>query len=205
MGFLSRYAGTEKVDVTDLGPDDGTEYWVEIRSSLSGDEWDRADALHVKTAANMKVGSKAGKAAREAAARRRAAMANGNGQPEDDGDLTALLSFDTPAYRRALLEAAVVSWNLTDQHGRLLPLKDKEGRAASIRVLPGEVRDRLFELIEANRPKKRSADEDADFPGDLPVGGAPREVESSADSGDLDAGDLVVAHWADAGERAPAV
>ena len=29
---------------------------------------------------------------------------------------------------RALLEAAVVAWNLTDQHGRPLPLKDKEGR-----------------------------------------------------------------------------
>jgi hypothetical protein len=197
MGFMTRYAGTEKVDMTDLGPDDGSKYWVEIRSSLSGDEWDHADALHVKTAANMKMGA-AGKAARQAAAKRRAAMANGNGQIEDDDDLTALLSFDTPAYRRALLEAAVVSWNLTDQHGRLLPLKDKEGRAASIRVLPGEVRDRLFELIEANRPKKRSKEEDADFRDDLPVGGEAGEIGPSADSGDLDAGDLVVAHWADA-------
>jgi hypothetical protein len=195
MGFMSRYAGTERVDVTDLGPDDGTEYWVEIRSSLSGDEWDRADALHVKTAANMKMG--AGKAARQAAAKRRAAMANG-AQPEDDDDLTALLSFDTVAYRRALLEAAIVSWNLTDQHGRPLPLKDKEGRAASIRVLPGEVRDRLFERIEEGRPKKRTKDEDADFPGDVPVGGEAREIGASADPGNLDASDLVVANWADA-------
>lgn len=204
MGFMTRYAGTEKVDVTDLGPDDGTEYWVEIRSSLSGDEWDRADALHVKTAANMRVGSKAGKAARDAAAKRRAAMANGGGPVEDD-DLTALLSFDTPAYRRALLEAAVVSWNLTDQHGRLLPLKDKEGRAASIRVLPGEVRDRLFEQIEAGRPKRRSKEEDADFPDDLPVGGEAPELDASADPGDLDERGLVVAHWADAGESPVAV
>ena len=202
MGFMSRYAGTERVDVTDLGPDDGNDYWVEIRSTLSGDEWDRADALHVKTAANMKMG--AGKAARQAAAKRRAATANG-AQPEDDDDLTALLSFDTVAYRRALLEAAIVSWNLTDQHGRPLPLKDKEGRAASIRVLPGEVRDRLFDLIEARRPKKRTRDEDADFRDEVPVGGAAREIGASADPGDLDASDLVVAHWADAGAGAGAV
>jgi hypothetical protein len=200
MGFMTRYAGTEKVDVTDLGPDDGTEYWVEIRSSLSGDEWDRADALHVKTAANMKIGGKAGRAAREAAAKRRAAMANGDGQSDDD-DLTALLSFDTPAYRSALLLAAIVSWNLTDEFGRELPLKDKDGRAASIRKLPGEVRDRLFELIEAGRPKKRSKEDDADFPDDLPVGGEAGEIGASADPGDLDEGGLVVAHWADAGDR----
>lgn len=196
MGFLSRYAGTERIDVTDLGPDDGSEYWVEIRSSLSGDEWDRADAVHVTTSANLKMNAGKAKAARQAAARRRAAMANGQ-DVEDDEDLTALLSFDTPAYRQTLLEKAIVGWNLTDQYGRPLPLKDKEGRAASIRMLPGEVRDRLFERIEAGRPKKRTPEQDAEFPDDVPVGGAAREIGASADSGDLDAGDLVVAHWAD--------
>lgn len=203
MGFLSRYAGTEKVDVTDLGPDDGTEYWVEIRSTLSGDEWDRANALHVKAAANLTTNS--AKAARQAAAKRRAALAQGRSAEDGEDDLTTMLSFDTPAYRRALLEAAIVSWNLTDQHGRMLPLKDKEGRRASIAVLPGEVRDRLFERIEAGQPVKRSKEEDADFRDDLPVGGQAGEIESSADSGDLDAGDLVVAHWADSREGAPAV
>jgi len=197
MGFMSRYAGTERVDVTDLGPDDGTEYWVEIRSSLSGDVWDRADALHVKAAANLKVS--AAKAARQAAAERRAAMANGHAAGEvDDDDLTTMLSFDTVAYRRALLEAAIVDWNLTDQYGRPLPLKDAEGRAASIAALPGEVRDRLFEKIEEGRPKKRTKDEDADFRDALPVGGEARDLAASADSGDLDAGAHVVAAWADA-------
>lgn len=199
MGFMSRYSGTEKVDVTDLGPDDGNEYWVEIRCALTGDEWDQADAVHVKTAANLKMGSAAAKAARRAAVRKRAAMAGG--QQDEDEDMTALLSFDTPGYRRALLEAAIVAWNLTDQYGRPLPLpvKDKAGRAASIRVLPGEVRDRLFDRVEAGRPKKRTDAEDAEFPDDLPVGGQAREIGVSADPGDLDAGDLVVAHWADAG------
>lgn len=196
MGFMSRYTGTERVDVTDLGPDDGTEYWVEIRLSLSGDEWDRADAVHVRTSANLKMNAGKAKAAREAAARRRAAMAAGQ-EVEDDEDLTALLSFDTPAYRQTLLERAIVDWNLTDQHGRPLPLKDKEGRAASIRVLPGEVRDRLFERIEEGRPKKRSKDEDADFRDEVPVGGEARVLDASVDSGDLDAHDLVEAHWAD--------
>lgn len=202
MGFMSRYAGTERVDVTDLGPDDGTDYWVEIRSTLSGDEWDRADALHVKAAANLTTS--AAKAARQAAAKRRAAMSNGQ-QVEDDNDLTTMLSFDNVAYKRALLEAAVVAWNLTDQHGRPLPLKDKEGRRASIGVLPGEVRDRLFERIEAARPAKRTQGEDADFRDGVPVGGEAREIGASADPGDLDAGDLVVAHWADAGAGAGAV
>jgi len=197
MGFMSRYAGTEKVDVTDLGPDDGTEYWVEIRSALSGDVWDRADALHVKASANLKVS--AAKTAREAAAKRRAALANGQPVEDDGEDLTTLLSFDTVAYKRAVLEAAIVTWNLTDQHGRPLPLKDPEGRAASIRVLPGEVRERLFERIEAGRPKKRTPAEDADFRDEVPFGGEAREVGASADPGDLDAGDLVVATWADAG------
>ncbi len=196
MGFMSRYAGTEKVDVTDLGPDDGIEYWVEIRSSLSGDEWDRADALHVKASANLKVS--AAKAAREAAAKRRAALANGRAVEDEGEDLTTLLSFDTVAYKRAVLEAAIVAWNLTDPFGRPLPLKDADGRAASIRGLPGEVRERLFERIEAGRPKKRTPAEDADFRDDVPVGGEARVLGASADPGDLDAGDLVVATWADA-------
>lgn len=203
MGFLSRYAGTERVDVTDLGPDDGTEYWVEIRSSLSGDEWDRANALHVKAAANLTTNS--AKAARQAAAKRRAAQAQGRAVEDGDDDLTTMLSFDTVAYKRALLEAAITSWNLTDQNGRQLPLKDKEGRRASIAVLPGEVRDRLFEKIEAGQPTKRSKEADADFRDDLPVGGETGEIGVSAYSGDLDAGDLVEAHWADSRESAAAV
>lgn len=197
MGFMSRYAGTERVDVTDLGPDDDVEYWVEIRR-LSGDEWDRADAVHVRTSANLKMNSGKAKAARQAAARRRAAMANGQ-DVEDDEDLTALLSFDAPAYRRAVLGYGIVGWNLTDLAGRIMPLKDDAGRAAAIAGLPPEVRDRLFERIEALRPKKRGADEDADFRDALPVGGEEGHLGSSADSGDLDAGDLVVASWADAG------
>lgn len=202
MGFMTRYAGTEKVDLTDLGPDDGTEYWAEIRSTLSGDEWDRADAEHVKVNANLTTS--AAKAARKEAARRRAAMAKG--QPvEDDDDLTTMLSFDTPAYKRAVLLAGIVAWNLTDQHGRPLPLKDKEGRRASIAVLPGEARDRLFERIEAGKPSKRTAEQDAEFPDDLPVGGEAREIGASADPGDLDAGGVVVAHWADAREGQVAV
>lgn len=199
MGFMSRYAGTERVDVTDLGPDDGTEYWVEIRATLSGDVWDRADAEHVKASANLTTN--ATKAARQALARRRAAMANG-GSVEDENDLTTLLSFDNVAYKRRLLEEAIVSWNLTDEFGRLIPLKDKDGRRAAIAGLPGEVRDRLFERIEEARPKKRSKDEDADFRDEVSVGGEAGDVGSSADPGDLDAGGLVVAHWADAGESA---
>jgi len=202
MGFMSRYTGTERVDVTDLGPDDGTEYWVEIRSSLSGDEWDRADAVHVKAAANMTTST--AKAARQAAAKRRAAQAQGR-EVEDDNDLTTMLSFDNVAYKATLLEYSIVSWNLTDQHGRPLPLKDREGRRASIAVLPGEVRERLFEKIEAGRPAKRTSAEDADFRDDLPVGGEAGELGASADSGDLDAGNLVVAHWADAGAGAGTV
>lgn len=199
MGFMSRYAGTERVDVTDLGPGDGIDYWVEVRQ-LSGDEWDRADAVHVKAAANLKVS--AAKTARKAAARRRAALANGQ-RPEDDGDdLTTMLSFDTAAYKRAVLGFGIDSWNLTDQYGRPLPLKDPDGRAASIAALPPEVRDRLFEQIEANRPAKRTTDEDAEFPGDVPLGGAPGQIGSSADPGDLDARDLVVAHWAEPGNSA---
>lgn len=204
MGFMSRYTGTERVDVTDLGPDDGTEYWVEIRSSLSGDEWDRADAVHVKTNANLKMNSGKAKAARQAAARRRAAMAGGE-DVDGDEDLTALLSFDTPAYKATVLEKGIVDWNLTDQYGRPLPLKDPQGRAASIAVLPGEVRDRVFERIEEGRPKKRSKEEDADFRDEVPVGGQARDLGSSADPGVVDAGDLVVASWADAGGGAGAV
>lgn len=195
MGFMSRYAGTERVDVTDLGPGDGTEYWVEIRSSLSGDQWDRADAMHVKASANLKVS--AAKEARKAAAKRRAAMANGR-PAEDDDDLTTLLSFDTVSYRQALLEAAIVDWNLTDQYGRLMPLKDVDGRRAAIASLPGEVRDRLFERIEAGRPAKRTKDEDADFRDEVSVGGEARELGSSADSRVVDAEDLVVG-WSDVG------
>lgn len=195
MGFMSRYAGTDRVDVTDLGPEDGTEYWVEIRL-LSGDEWDRADAQQVKTAANMKLS--AGKAAGKSAAKRRAAMAAG--QDVENEDLTALLSFDTVAYRRFVLETGISAWNLTDQYGRPLPLpvKDPDARRASIAVLPPEVRDRLFERIEATRPKKRSADEDADFRDEVPVGGEARILDGSVDPGDLDAHDLVEARWADA-------
>jgi hypothetical protein len=193
MAFLSRYAGTSKIDLTDLADDDGTEYWVTIKKTLTADESDRAEDARVSA---TNITPAAGRAARAAAARRRA----GRPAPGDEDVVKTLLNFNSAAYKRALVEAGVVDWNLTDEHGQVLPLRPPEAKSRSIAALPAVVRNRIFEAIEdTTTASERTEDEDADFRDRLPDGGGLRADGSPADPGPVGAGGVLHQDWSDAG------
>lgn len=132
MGFLSRYSGT---DIIDLG--DG--YTVTVLQHLPGDAQEAAEAAKVKAIANV----------------------------ESDGQQRTVAvetSQDVARYTTLLLHAAIVSWNLTDEYDRPLPLQPEEQRLASIKRLPAEVRTRLRDHIEANMAAEaRSPEEQKHF------------------------------------------
>ena len=191
MSFLSHFSGTITVDLSDL-VGDGTEYWVKIKKTLTADETDRAEDARLSA---TNVSKAAGRAARGAAARRRA----GRATPEDEETVKTLLNFNTGAYKRALVSAAIVDWNLTDEKDRLLPLHPAQAKALSIAQLPTVARDRIFEAVEETMAaEERDEDEDADFRDRVPDGGEFEDDGASADSGHLGARDGAQPAWADA-------
>lgn len=194
MGFMNRYAAIDKIEVTDLADPDGNDYWVRVRR-LTGKEWEEADAAQTKVRAQMTQSPQAnGKKARAELERRRAGRAAG---PQDEAALQTMIEINTGAYREVVLGYTVVEWNLTDQFERPLLLAPAEAREQSIGILPDEMRTRIVEHAEANRQTVRDADEDADFRGEVPGGGQDGEIGSPADSGTVDEGGVVLAHWAD--------
>lgn len=191
MPFLSRYAGTIKLDLSDLA-DDG-EYWVTIKKTLTADETDRAEDARLSA---TNVSKSAGRAARGAAARRRA----GRSTPEDDETVKTLLNFNTGAYKQKLLEAAITDWNLTDEHGVILPLRPAQAKTRSIAKLPTVARDRIFEAVDETMAQEEPDDEDgdADFRDGVPSGGGESDDDGSADPGSVGEGGLEGSHWPDA-------
>ena len=191
MSFLSHFSGTIKVDLSDLVPGD-VEYWVTIKKTLTADETDRAEDARLSA---TNVSKAAGKAARGAAARRRV----GRSTPEDEETVKTLLNFNTGAYKRALVQAAIVDWNITGENERLLPLHPASAKAMSIALLPTIVRDRIFEAVEETMAtEERDEDEDADFRDRVPAGGEFEDDGAPSASGHLGAGDGVQPDWADA-------
>lgn len=168
MAFLSRYTGTITVPMTDLGDADGTEYWVTIKKMLTAEETDRAEDTRISA---TNVTPAAGRTARALAARRRA----GNPAPGDEEATRTLLAFHSGAYNRVLLDAGIVEWNLTEDvhgHPQVLPLAPPEARARSLEKLPPAVRNRIVEAIEDTlAAAQRTAQQDADFPSSVPLGG----------------------------------
>lgn len=194
MGFMNRHRKVDTVDVTDLADPDGNEYWVKLRP-LSGDEWEAADAAQTEVRAQMS--QNAGKAARAELARRKARRAAGLPPEEDDTQLQTLININTRAYRAYVIDHTIVNWNLLDEFARpMLLTPDPEQREAVIRVLPDGLRDRIVDWAEAHR-QTRTAAEDADFRGELPVSGQDGSLEPPADSGAVAQGDVVDAYWAD--------
>ncbi|MFF4403585.1 hypothetical protein [Streptomyces sp. NPDC001404] len=121
MGFLSRYTGTDIIDL-------GESYSVTVLQHLPGDAQEAAEAAKVRAVANVRTSDDGG-------AQRTVEVAT---------------STDTATYTTLLLAAAIVSWNLTDERDQLLPLEPEDARLASIRRLPAEVRTTLRNRIEAN-------------------------------------------------------
>lgn len=200
MGFLTRHRRTTTLDVTRFADPDGTEYWVRLRP-LTGDEWEVADAAQTEMTTQMSQST--GKKAREEIRRRKARRAAGlpvTEEDEDEGEMQTLVRVDLRAYRAAVLNFAIVDWNLNDEYDRPLPLdpEDRAAREASIRLLPKGARTLIVDWAEAQEAEP-SAEKEADFPGGLPVGGEDGALGASADPGAVAARDMVVAHWADGG------
>lgn len=142
VGFLSRYSGTDQIDL-------GDGYNITIKRFLPGDVLERAEAVRVRAVANATT---------------------------DGADKTVKIETtqDVAGYTEALLVGAVVAWNLTDEHDRLLPLDPIESKVASIRLLPADVRSKLRDAIEANTNSTvRSTEEQKTFraAGDLSAEG----------------------------------
>ena len=143
MGFLSRYSGT---DIVDLG--DG--FNVTVLRHLPGDAQEAAEAAKVRAVANVRT---------EGGDKQRS--------------VEVATSTDMATYTTLLLAAAIVGWNLTDERDMPLPLQPEEQRLTSIRRLPAEVRTRLREHVEANmQAEQRTPEQQEQFrhPGD---GGTP--------------------------------
>ncbi|MGW7001433.1 hypothetical protein ACWGCW_01050 [Streptomyces sp. NPDC054933] len=145
MGFLSRYSGT---DIVDLG--DG--FNVTILRHLPGDAQEAAETAKVRAIANVKTE-----------------------EGDKQRSVEVATSTDMATYTTLLLAAAIVGWNLTDERDMPLPLTPDEAKLASMRRLPAEVRTRLREHIEQNiEASKRTPEQQEQFrhPGDgsAPVG-----------------------------------
>lgn len=198
MAFMTRHTRTETIDVTDLADPDGNQYWIKVRP-LTGDQWEEANAAQTEMSTQMSQAT--GKQARAELKRRKARRAAGLPAPEDEeeNEMQTLIRINLRAYRAVVLNHAIVAWNLTDEYERPMPLDptDRDAREASIRILPPDARDRIVDWAEAQKQDERSEEDEADFPGELPVSGADGPIGSPADPGAVAPGDLVVAHWAD--------
>ena len=120
------------VDQLDLG--DG--YHVTLLQHLPGEEQEAAEAAKVKAIATVS---------------------------DDEGEQRSVevaTSTDMARYTTLLLNAAIVSWNLTDERDVPLPLGTPDERLASIRRLHSGVRARLREHVEANIKRAKQSTED---------------------------------------------
>jgi len=130
VGFLTKYSGT---DVVDMG--DG--YQVTLKRYLSGDALDRAQAARVKAVTEAQQGG-----------------------PSANRTVRVETITDTAAYTEVLLSEAIVTWNLTDHNDQLLPLEPLAKKLESIRMLPASARARLRDHIEANTEDSVRSEED---------------------------------------------
>jgi hypothetical protein len=154
MGFLSRFTGTDIVDL-------GEGYSITLLRHLPGDAQEQAEAAKVKAVANVHT---------------------------EDGDkqrtVEVATSTDIALYTTLLLDAAVVSWNLTDERDQIMPLAPLDARLASIRRLPAGVRTRLREHIEKNiEAGKPSAEDQQSFRGEGDGRGADGEGRPGGPAG----------------------
>ncbi len=72
---------------------------------------------------------------------------------------------DTVAYQSELVSRSIVSWNLTDEDGVLLPLTPDEDKKASVMRLPQEIFLMLFDLVNETSGA-RSTEEEVRFRAD---------------------------------------
>lgn len=143
-GFLSKYAGTTTVNF-----DDG--FWVTVRKSLPRGV--SADARSLLMRPVMRI------------------------DQNDDGEsqkATTTADVDTSAFQDEIVYHSIVDWNLTDEGGQPLPLTPEAAKRASIKILPDEVFDAIYEACQGSpkrKPKGAADAEKARFP-DAPVAGA---------------------------------
>lgn len=165
-GFLSLFEGTVIVDATtgrEVSSAARPEWWVELTKTLSQGDYEKAQRFIV---GDSTVQAKQG----------------------EEADATYLQRTDILGYQRALVEAALVDWNLTDEHGDRLPCANLEDRKRSLAKLPPGVFMGLYGVVsEYNQP--RTPGEAATFPAGS---GASGEDGSEGDRsvGETPAGDV---------------
>lgn len=126
-GFLSLYSGTERVDL-------GDGWWVDLKRSLTHDEWTRVQA---------KLG----------AGRGTANLSTGE----------QVSNVDYTAYLTEMVTLSIADWNLTDETERVMRLAPEAELRRNVARLPAEVTTTLFNKCNTlNGPRDKP--EAARFP-----------------------------------------
>jgi hypothetical protein len=147
MGFLSAWDSNEHVDVSELAGDLPGTWWVEVKKCLNHAEADEITRRLMAETIKM-------------------------GKPDDKGGVAieTTLSMDAVTdQQEAILVRSIVSWNLTDKDGNVLPFeKDDsldnpyENLERSLKILPASVYDAINKVVVANNTVKK--EESATFP-----------------------------------------
>lgn len=144
---VSPYEGTVEVRIGDSGI-------VVMRERIPGGDREHADKVRMRISTSAKARTTDSKIAAE--------------------DMSVSTEMDEAAYHLALLDAFIVSWNLT-RHGVLIPLTPAPVREASIRGLPDPLYTPLvkkaLELVEA---ASRTTEDQVQFQPGSGDGGAHR-------------------------------
>jgi hypothetical protein len=125
MGFLNIYAATEKIYV---GTDADTQWWVEIRISLTKADYDGAQESLGMSAFRFAAGQS-----------------------------SAATTMNLTAYQTEVVARSIVNWNLTDENDVMLPIGSLAEKRTSLARLPQSVFNAIYERVnEYNTPSSEA-------------------------------------------------
>lgn len=132
MGFLSAWDGATRIDVSDLAGDPPGTWWVDLKRCLTHEE---AEAVMRALAGKaIDVDNTAG----------------------ENAKIRSKLSMDTVIdHQEDLVLMSILSWNLTDRDGTLLPFHPTEELKESLSHIPSPVYDRIAEAVMAANSETR--------------------------------------------------
>ena len=128
-GFLSLYNKSERVEIVGV-PDtkDGT-FWVDVKVSITKSDYDAAQRRLMSNKLNMT-----------------------GGQSSVDGDL------DIPGFEEEMLVKSIVSWNLTDDSGNILPTAPEALLRRAVLSLPAAVTAQIYERVNDLNGRRSEAE-----------------------------------------------
>jgi len=154
MAFLDHFIETEQISI-------GNGYWIEIKTTLTHDEKERADRHMQKIDATV----------------------------DERGKMHGVVSPDYASYRRALVAASIVAWNLDEADGTKWALSPDSARHRNIGRLPEHVFEAVYRRVD--EVNKLDPLADRSFRTEF-VGSAEDGVTGTADLAEIPVGDGAV-------------